>query len=508
MTGPIRSDNWQMIGERAGSPLNPATPTIDAVETTSAQRASGAAEPWPSAGQAWYAVFVLSLGLMVTYLDRGILSLLVEPIKRDLRISDTQMSLLMGFAFVCFYLLVAFPIARLVDYKSRRAILGIGTAIWSLTTALSGLARTFRQLFMYRVGAGVGAACGSPASFSMVADLFPREKLPRAFAILFFGTFLGEGIALIVGGTLAGAFTRLSATLPLMGTLHGWQLTLIVIGLPGLLVAALMATIHEPPRRGRMAATSLGTAAAPQRPPVKDVLAFVWKNAGVFLPMFASMGISAMTGFGIRSWAPSFYVRTYHWSVARYGLVQGLLALTIMPIGALTGSLMAEHLARKGHDDANMRTVFIGQCLAMPGMILFPLMPTASLAIALSTLYTFFLFWTQAPMNAALQIVTPNQMRGQVTAIFLFIFNVIGTGLGPTIVALFTDYLFHSDRMIGRSIAIATLALGVLTAIIMWLGIKPYGRAMALLKAREASEGPAADAPPRKAGALAPGYAP
>jgi len=433
--------------------------------------------------------------------------ILVEPINRDLRISDTQMSLLMGFAFVCFYMLVAFPIARLVDYKSRRAILGVGTAIWSLTTAMSGLARTFGQLFMCRIGAGVGAACGSPASFSIVADLFPREKLPRAFAILFFGTFLGEGVALIVGGTLAGAFTRLSPTLPVIGTLHGWQLTLIVIGLPGLLVAALMTTIREPVRRGRAVASNRDAAATPKQPPVKDVLAFVWNNAGIFLPMFASMGISAMTGFGIRSWAPSFYVRTFQWSVAKYGLVQGLLALTIMPIGALTGSLMAEHLARKGHDDANMRTVFIGQVLALPGMILFPLMPTPALAIALSTSYTFFSFWTNAPMNAALQIVTPNQMRGQVTAIFLFIFNVIGSGLGPTVVALFTDYLFRADRMLGRSIALATLALGCLTAVIMWFGIKPYGRALAQLKAQEAHEGSAPDGLPRQAGALRPGYA-
>jgi MFS family permease len=235
------------------------------------------------------------------------------------------------------------------------------------------------------------------------------------------------------------------------------------------------------------------------------VLAFIWKNAGVFVPMFASMGISAMMGFGIRSWAPSFYVRTFHWTIVRYGLVQGLLSLTIMPIGAFTGSLMAERLARKGYDDANMRTVFIGQLLALPGMILFPLMPTAALSIVLSTAYTFFLFWTNAPMNAALQIVTPNQMRGQVTALFLFVFNVIGFGLGPTIVALFTDYLFHSDRMLGRSMAVATLALGSLTAVIMWFGVKPYGRAMAQLKAQES---PASDGLPRKAGALRPGYAP
>ena len=486
LAGRGRFDNTQSLAESDGNFVNSASPATDAAGVTTPERVPSTVEPWPSPGQAWYGVFVLALGLMVTYLDRGILSLLVEPIKHDLHISDTQMSLLMGFAFVLFYLLVAFPIARLVDYQSRRAILGVGTAIWSLTTAISGLARTFGQLFVCRVGSGVGAACSSPASFSMLADLFPREKLPRAFAVLFFGMFLGEGIALIVGGTLAGLFMRLSpVTLPVIGALHGWQLTLIAIGLPGLLVAALMATVHEPARRGQMVVRDFPATAAPKRIPVKEVLAFVWKNAGVFLPMFASMGISATMGFGIRSWAPSFYVRTFHWTIVRYGLVQGLLSLTIMPIGAFTGSLMAERLARKGYDDANMRTVVIGQLLALPGMILFPLMPTAALSIVLSTAYTFFLAWTNAPMNAALQIVTPNQMRGQVTALFLFIYNVIGFGLGPTIVALFTDYLFHSERMLGRSMAVATLTLGSLTAIIMWFGVKPYGRAMAQLKAQE-----------------------
>jgi len=486
LAGRRRFDNTQSLAESDGNSVNSASPATNAAGVTTPERVPSTVEPWPSPGQAWYGVFVLALGLMVTYLDRGILSLLVEPIKHDLHISDTQMSLLMGFAFVCFYLLVAFPIARLVDYQSRRAILGVGTAIWSLTTAISGLARTFGQLFACRVGSGVGAACSSPASFSMLADLFPREKLPRAFAVLFFGMFLGEGIALIVGGTLAGLFMRLSpVTLPVIGTLHGWQLTLIAIGLPGLLVAALMATVHEPARRGQVVVRDFPATAAPKRIPVKEVLAFVWKNSGVFLPMFASMGISATMGFGIRSWAPSFYIRTFHWTVVRYGLVQGLLSLTVMPIGAFTGSLMAERLARMGYDDANMRTVFIGQLLALPGMIFFPLMPTAALSIVLSTAYTFFLAWTNAPMNAALQIVTPNQMRGQVTALFLFIYNVIGFGLGPTLVALFTDYLFHSERMLGRSMAVATLTLGSLTAVIMWFGVKPYGRAMAQLKAQE-----------------------
>lgn len=445
------------------------------------------AESWPSPTRAWYAVFVLALGLMVTYLDRGILSLLVEPIKRDLHINDTQMSLLIGFAFVSFYLSVALPAARLVDSKSRRTILGVSTAIWAVTTTFSGLARSFGELFACRVGVGVGAACSGPATFSMLADLFPREKLARAFAFLFLGVYGGEGISLIVGGYLANFFTQLPPrSFPLVGTLHGWQLTLIAIGVPGLLVSALMATVREPTRRGRAGAGGNQVSVAPQQVPIKEVVVFMWRNAGIFLPIFASMGIAAALSFGVRSWGPAFYMRTFDWSVAKYGLVQGTLALTIMPFGALTGSLFAERLAKK-HDDANMRTVFIGQLLALPGLVLFPLMPTATLAVALSTWGTFFVFCTTAPMNAALQIVTPNQMRGQVTALFLFVYNVIGIGLGPTFVALFTDFVFHSENLLGRAITVASLIMGSLTALIMWVGVKPYGLAIVRLKAQEGS---------------------
>jgi len=485
LTRPPPPDNTLLnrLGESDGDAVSLSNPEKERTTTLDPPRPSDTGEPWPSPGRVWYAVFVLSLGMMVTYLDRGIMVLLVEPIKHDLRLSDTQMSLLMGFAFICFYLLIALPIARLVDYKSRRAILGIGTAIWSLTTALSGLARSFGQLFVCRVGVGVGAACSSPAAFSLLADLFPREKLPRAFAVVFFGGFIGEGLSLLVGGTVANSFLQAPPrTLFLLGTLSGWQTTLLVVGLPGLLVAALMATMHEPIRRGRSVSSDPKTAARMQPLPIKDVIAFMFKNAGIFLPIFVSMGISAALAFGTRSWAPAFYMRNFHWTLAKYGLVQGLISLTIMPLGSLTGSFFAERLAVK-HDDANMRTVLIGQLLALPGLALFPLMPTAPLAIAVSACGTFFAFWTMAPMNAALQIVTPNQMRGQVTALFLFVYNVIGSGLGPTFVALFTDFLFHSEKLLGHSIFVATLSLGSLTALIMWLGVKPYGRAIAQIRA-------------------------
>jgi MFS family permease len=443
--------------------------------------AQDAAGDWPSPGRAWYAVFVFALSLMVNFLDRGILTLLVGPIKRDLHLSDVQMSLVMGFAFVCFYVLLGLPIARLVDAKSRRAIIGIGITVWSFMTALCGLAQSFWQLFSFRIGVGVGEACTGPATYSMLSDLFPKEKLPRAIAVLNFGFYAGTGIALIVGGTITQILSGLPpVTLPVIGTLHSWQLTFCVVGIPGLLVAALMWTVREPQRRGVLLTPATGrTAVAARSVPIREVLAFMRENAGTYVPMYLGMGLQTVLLFGGASWGPAFYMRTYGWTPAKYGLVQGLLALTIMPLGAFMGSLLAERYAKKGFDDANMRVVLLATLVALPGSILFPLMPNATLAVVVSTFALFCHSWNAAPLNAALQITTPNQMRGQMTALFLFVFNIIGFGLGPTFVAMFTDYVFHAESALRYSLVASTSLLGPLGVLIYWLGLKPYARSVA-----------------------------
>jgi len=415
-------------------------------------------EPWPSPARAWYAVFVFALALMINFLDRGIVSLLVGPIKRDLGLSDSQMGVVMGFAFACFYVVLGLPIARMADYKSRRAILGVGVAIWSFMTALCGLAQNFWQLFFCRVGVGSGESCSGPATFSMLADLFPKEKLPRAIAVLNFGFYVGTGLALIIGGAVTHIFSNMApVTLPLIGvTMRGWQLTFVVVGLPGLIVAALLATVREPKRRGRISAN---TNDSTKPIPVRDVIAFLRKNSATFAPIFIGMGIQIVMTVGGASWAPTFYIRTFGWTPEKYGLVHGLISITIMPIGALVGSILAERFARAGHDDANLRVVLLGKLVAMPISILFPFMPNAYLAVAVSTFGLFCLSWTAAPLNAALQIITPNQMRGQITALFLFVFNVIGVGIGPNLVAFFTDYVFQSESQIGPSLALTALIL-------------------------------------------------
>ncbi len=206
---------------------------------------------WPSPARAWYAVGVFAVALLFNYLDRQILALLVGPIKHDLQLTDTEISVLIGFAFVSFYVLVGIPISRLVDSYSRRLIVTVGIASWSVMTALCGMAQNFWQLFVARVGVGVGESCNGPATYSMLSDMFPRERLPQAIAVLNFGFMFGSGLALILGGSVIELVSsRPDVTLPLIGTLRPWQLTFFIVGLPGLLVAALLGTVREPVRRG------------------------------------------------------------------------------------------------------------------------------------------------------------------------------------------------------------------------------------------------------------------
>jgi MFS family permease len=437
-------------------------------------------DPWPSPARAWYAVFVFALALMINFLDRGIVSLLVRPIKESLSLSDFKMSLVMGFAFSCFYAILGFPIARMADYKSRRAILGVGVVIWSFMTALCGLAQNFWQLFLCRVGVGSGEACSGPSTYSMLADLFPRDKLPRAIAVLNFGFYAGNGLAFIIGGGITQMLSNTSVTLPLIDvTMSGWRMVFVVVGLPGLIVAAMLATVREPKRRGRF---SVDTNGATKPIPVRDVVAFIRENRTTYAPMFIGLGIQIVMSIGAGSWGFAFYDRKFKWAAGEFGLVMGLITLTVLPIGTLFGSMLAERFARAGRDDANLRVVLIGKLLAIPFGILYPFMPTLFLTVAVSTVGLFFISWTAAPLNAALQIITPNQMRGQVTAIYMFIFNVIGVGLGPTIVALFTNYVFGDEQLIGYSLALTGLILGPLGTIAIWLGMKPYGRSVVAAK--------------------------
>ena len=434
-----------------------------------------ASTPWPSPARAWYAVAIFALALTINFLDRGILNLLIEPVKRDLHLTDVQVSYLVGIAFVLFYVILGLPIARLVDSRSRRLIIGVGILTWSLMTAGCGLAQNFWQLFVGRVGVGVGEACNGPSTYSMLADLFPHEKLPRAISVLNFGFVTGTALALLLGGAVIHFVSLLPpVSLPLIGVLHPWQLTFILVALPGLLVASLFTTVREPLRRGRVGAD--------RSLPVRDVVRFLVDNRKAYGPMFLGLAFNTVVLFGIQAWTPVFFTRTFGWTPAQFGVTFGLVLLIVAPLGLICGSLLAERFARQGRADANLRVTLIAFALSVPASILFPLMPTPELSIAMLGVLYFVAMLSPGPQNAALQIITPNQMRGQVTALYLFVFNAIGFGTGATVVAFVTDHIFRKEALIGYSMLTVGVVLGPISVAFIWSGLKPY--AASVLRAR------------------------
>ena len=438
-----------------------------------------ATHPWPTPARAWYAVGIFALALTINFLDRGILNLLIEPVKRDLHLTDVQVSYLVGIAFVLFYVILGLPIARLVDSKSRRLIIGVGIMTWSVMTAFCGLAQNFWQLFIGRVGVGVGEACNGPSTYSMLADLFPHEKLPRAISVLNFGFVTGTALASLLGGAVIHFVSTLPPlSLPLVGALRPWQLVFILVAIPGVVVASLFSTVREPLRRGRV---TLGGAPA-QSLPVRQVVRFLVDNRRTYGPMFLGLAFNSVVFFGIQTWTPTFFTRTYGWSAAQIGVIFGLVLLIVAPVGLMTGSLLAEYFAKRGRADANLLVTLIAFALAVPASILFPLMPSAHLSIAMLGVLFFVAMLSPGPQNAALQIITPNQMRGQVTALYLFVFNAVGFGTGATVVAFVTDHVFRDESLIGYSMVTVGAVLGPVAALLIWSGLKPY--AASVLRAR------------------------
>ena len=448
--------------------------------------------PGPSSRGAYYTLFVLVLCLTSNQLDVGIVPYLAASIKADLHLSDTALSLLLGASFGLFYTLVGLPIAYFVDRFSRRWILALGIATWNAGTALCGLAQNFAQLFVARFLVGAGEGVNGPTSYSIVADLFPREQMPRAVAFLQLGSVIGPGIALAFGAWLLHVFLGIRPIRVPFGVIHGWQLIFLLIGVPGALIAALiLGTVPEPARRvieNQMAQLSgavrvTGTGLVAWFKDYAVALRYMRLHWSVFAPMFGSL-LAGSVSIGAMQWGPIFYQRTYGWSPARLALVQSLAQLIVVPLGLIACVTLAEHLSRRKRSDSAMRVFVIARLVGLPG-IFFVLMPSPWLAFALGSISFFALGMAGASQNAALQIVTPTELRGKVTALYLFIYSVVGFSFTPYLNALITDYVLKNESLIRWGIFWPTIIGGPLALLIAWLGVAPYGREVERLKALE-----------------------
>jgi MFS family permease len=439
---------------------------------------SGDSTPYPSSFAAWYSVAVLMLMYIFSFIDRTTISLIVEPMKRDLQITDTQIGMLQGLAFALLYTFLGLPIARLSDRYNRKAIIAAGVFVWSVMASLCGVARTAVQLFIARIGVGVGEAALSPAAYSMITDSFPRSKLGSAFGVYNIGITIGAGVAFLVGGIVVAAVSHAGAsyTLPLIGEVRAWQMVFIVTGAPGILLPLLLLTFREPARRGLLRVQPGSDApVATLRPPLTEVLGYIWRNRRFYCLHFLALALLAMAGYCVAAWLPTAIIRAYGVSYGQVGKVLGVSTILMNSSGMLLAGLFCDRLTRRGWQDAPIVVALVSAAgiAVFAGLpTLMPTVPLVWVAVFVSGL-TFNAYNGVGPM--AVNQVTPNQYRATVSAVYLFVVNALGLGIGPTLVPLLNDHVFHDPSMIRYSLIIVVFCAAV-AAIILLMLVRPIYR--------------------------------
>ena len=413
----------------------------------------------------WYVIFVLLLAQMFSFLDRMIMGLLVGPIRESFAISDTQYSLLAGLAFSLFYAIMGLPLARIADSRNRRNLISIGIAVWSVMTAVCGLAKGFVSLFFARIGVGIGEATLGPAGYSMITDYFPRSSLARALSVYTLGVTFGSGLAYILGGAVVGYVQTLDTlTLPFLGATEGWQLTFFIVGFPGVLVAALMyLTVREPARKNAESHATM--------PAISIVIEYVWKRRGAYLSHILGISIFVMVVYALNLWGPTYFIRTFGYSTADAGFTFGIIMLLAGSAGLLIAGFIADAWSQKGTSDAYVRVILFSIVGMTPCAIALGFVNTPLTGIIAMSLAVFFSAFQGGIAGGTLQLMTPNRMRAQIMAVYLLAANLIGLGLGPTVVAATTDFIFGYDAAIGKSIALCAALLCPLGGLLLWSGM-------------------------------------
>ncbi|HRX89622.1 MAG TPA: MFS transporter [Steroidobacteraceae bacterium] len=442
--------------------------TEGAVE--SSLRAAAPAMPWPRPGYAWYAVWLLVLAYAFGVLDRIVLSLLVQPVKADLGLSDTQMGLILGPAFALFYTLLGLPTGTRRQRSTSMPVVWAGLLLTSIATLGAGFAGAFLTLALARMAAGAGQATTWPACTSLIADFFPAGQRARAYGIFAMGGSIGIGMAYLLGGIAIDLAAGVRASLPqLLGGWREWQIVLLLVGAPGVLVALLMGiTVREPLRRG---------AAAPPQALLKSIGRFfaeVRINGVALTAVMLGAVANTMVINAQLSWLPTFFERTYGMPAAQ---VPKLLALVGVPCGllsAVTAGWVLSWLAKRGRDDGPVLVIMLQLAVWLTFGTLKCFMPTPELALALHVVTSLFATWALTATFTALNQITPNRLRGQMVALYALLTGFVAVSIGAVLVGLLSDHVFTGPRGIAPSLATACAAGGLFGILVIWWGRRAY----------------------------------
>lgn len=416
---------------------------------------------------AWWMLAVLLLFYILSFMDRYILTMLVDPIKADLGLTDVEMSFVLGPAFAVCYGIFGIPLGWASDRYPRRWVIFLGVSFWSLATATTGFAKTFGLLFLTRVGVGIGEASLSPAAFSLMADRFPRHRLTLAMSIYQTGVKIGSAAAFTIGAfAIAFADSIGPYSVAPLGELMPWQMVMILIGAPGIIVSLLAFTFTEPARKTRRTESA------------DTVTAFVKAHFKLLSLMMVGFCLVSICAYSQASWVPTYFSREYGWKPTQYGPAISIVNLAAASSMVLKGWIV-DWLYSRGMRDAHLRFytwLLIG---ATPvGTLAFQVdSPILSLLMygVLQVVAIQYIVY----MAATIQIIVPAHMRARVTGAFLAALTIVGMGLGPTIVALLTDHAFGDEQMLGWSLTVTTGATLPLAWLLLRGALGPVRSAIA-----------------------------
>jgi MFS family permease len=430
---------------------------------------------WPSNRASAYGLTIIIVATLLNFFDANVFGMMVINIKQDFQLTDEQLGWLIGPANVLFFVFIGIPMAKLVDIYQRRYVIAGGMAAISLLTILSGIAQNFGQLFVSRMFVGAGGSAHAPGAYSMISDYYRPKHLARAIGFLQIGYIGGTALGMLLGGYLV-KWASGQPPMEVLGlTIRGWQLVLIIVAAPSLLVAFLMSLAKEPPRRGIV---NVG-----QSVPLMDVLREITRRKAVYVPLFIGLALSVTEAQGLLNWRVPFMSRTYGWSIEKIGAWGSIIFVASALTGVFFGTIFVEWLSKR-YKDANVRSTAILFALAAPFSAAAPFMPNGEAAMACFALGGIFGLAASVPQNTAIQRLTPSHMRGQVTAIYLFLFTVF-SALGSLFIGMITDRVFGNEADLWKAMAGIALVLMPMAAVAISFGIKPYGREIERLEALE-----------------------
>lgn len=422
-------------------------------ETRHGRPSSGTGGFW-----GWWTVGVFLLLYIFSFIDRGIIAMMVQPIERDLHINDVQISLLTGPAFSLFYVLCGLPIGWLVDRFPRRWLTLIGVVVWGSATCVCGVAGSLAQLVVGRMGVGVGESVLTPAAHSLIAEQFPAKRLSLPLSVFTMGAVVGAGIALAIGGVVVQLVSHSPpVALPLVGEVRAWQLAFLAVGAPTVVLSLLALTVRE--RRAPPP-----PAPPPGAAPGRSFFRTHWRIAWLGPIGFGMTNIIVAALFG---WTPTFMIRVYHWNPAQVGLTFGLISLVAGSIGQIGGAAIVDWLYARGVRDAHTRYHIAGLAITVPALAAGVYSGSPYLFMAGSALFQCVTYPYIGYAAAALQLYAPSHVRGRVSALFLAFVTVIGS-IGPVAAAYVAEHLLHDKARIGQAVVMVAAIAAPLGMLILW----------------------------------------